>query len=115
MPWSPPIGADKLSDRERVAGESMLQLRYPRAGCQRGLRGQRVEPEPVAVAAVAARWTGTAVTDSCEVVATFQRCSATLAKATGIRGDAPGEPVDESARRRVRIIQDQRQRLSPLR
>jgi hypothetical protein len=63
-----------------------------------------VEAEAVAVAPMPARRAWAAVADRAEVVAPFQWRCLPVGKRACVRGDAPGEPVDEAPAWRVRVV-----------
>ena len=102
------VGTNELRNRKVLGPKGLLQLPHAGAGREPEILSYGVELEAVAVRAVAAGWAGAAVADRAEVVASLQRRCLPLAKPAGVRGDAPGESVDEPPPWRVRIIQDQR-------
>jgi hypothetical protein len=106
------VGGDELRNREEVARECPLQLAHSGAGREPELLAEGVEPEAVAVTPAGRAWPP--VADRAEVVASLERCRLALGQPTGVRGDAPGEPVDEPSSWRVRIVKDQRERAAPV-
>ena len=107
LPGSAFVGPDELRDRKDLAPEDPLQLPHARARRKPQVLAHGMEPEAVAVASVPARRAWPAIADRAEVVAPLQRRRLPVGKPTCVRGDAPGEPVDEAPGRRVRIVQDQ--------
>jgi len=113
LPGSAFVGPDKFRDRKDRAPEDPLQLPHASARRKPKVLAHRMELEAVAVASVPTRRAWPPVADRAEVVAPLQRCCLPVGKPTCVRGDAPGEPMDEAPGWRVRIVQDQCERPRP--
>jgi protein-L-isoaspartate(D-aspartate) O-methyltransferase len=93
-----------------VPCQGLLELLLAGAGGEVELGVECGESEGIVVHTVAGRWTGAAVSRVAEVVAALARCPLALAETATSGVDSPGEPVREGAARRVRIIDDERER-----
>src|ERR671910_448877 len=93
-----------------MAFDRLLQFSLGRTGTKLELGVERVQAKVIAVRAVA-RWrTGPAIARRAEVVSTLDRRRLAFAEPACVRIETPSDPVRKDAVRRVRVVDDQRQR-----